>query len=316
MPPSILISSSGRRVELWRLFENATSELGLDWNVIGIDAAECSATKLVAGNVIRVPLVGDPGWREAVDTVVAENDVRLIVPTLDVELSAYATLRWRTRCAISDPATVDIANDKLAMHRWALDCGMPVPHTTLLRDTEPFEGAVVKPRHGSSSIGLQLHVSRARLVELAKTEAGHSMIAQEALHGPEFSVNCFVTRGGTRAFVIPHERLRTRAGEVSHAKVQRARGVEELADRVASLLPGAYGPLCIQIIDDSVRGPTLVEVNARFGGGYPLAHHAGARAPQRLLFDAIALPYPRQSDDWEADWQMFRYDESAFCRLG
>jgi carbamoyl-phosphate synthase large subunit len=85
----------------------------------------------------------------------------------------------------------------------------------------------------------------------------------------------------------------------------------KLAEGVAAALPGAQGVLCFQAIDDARRGPLVFEINARFGGGYPLADHAGGRFAESLL----ALVAGREevaSPDWRTDVTMLRYDAAVF----
>jgi carbamoyl-phosphate synthase large subunit len=55
----------------------------------------------------------------------------------------------------------------------------------------------------------------------------------------------------------------------------------------------------------------VIEINARYGGGYPLAWAAGARYPVWFLEEVLGLPSTAH-DDWTADLVMLRYDEAIF----
>jgi carbamoyl-phosphate synthase large subunit len=74
------------------------------------------------------------------------------------------------------------------------------------------------------------------------------------------------------------------------------------------LLPGCRGPLNFQGFLDASGGVRLTEINARFGGGYPLTHAAGARFPEWLLMERMGRPIPRDFQDWRPDTVMLRYD--------
>ena len=53
-----------------------------------------------------------------------------------------------------------------------------------------------------------------------------------------------------------------------------------LALDVVSALPGARGVLNVQVFSDADRGfQQVIEINARFGGGFPLSWAAGALMP-------------------------------------
>jgi carbamoyl-phosphate synthase large subunit len=84
-----------------------------------------------------------------------------------------------------------------------------------------------------------------------------------------------------------------------------------LAGSIAEALPGARGPLSIQCFlapDGAVR---VTEINARFGGGYPLTHQAGARFTDWMVEEFLKLPV-RPCDDWTDNLTMLRYDREVF----
>lgn len=80
---------------------------------------------------------------------------------------------------------------------------------------------------------------------------------------------------------------------------------------MAEALPDARGALCFQAIADVTRGLQVIELNARFGGGYPLADRAGARFAQWLLEEVAGLPVSA-NDDWRDGVLMLRYDQALF----
>jgi carbamoyl-phosphate synthase large subunit len=57
--------------------------------------------------------------------------------------------------------------------------------------------------------------------------------------------------------------------------------------------------------------PALFEINARFGGGYPIAHHAGATFTKWLLEEAAGMP-SSANNEWRSGVRMLRYDQAVF----
>jgi carbamoyl-phosphate synthase large subunit len=137
------------------------------------------------------------------------------------------------------------------------------------------------------------------------------MVVQERLVGDEYTVNIFFDRKGELRCAIPHLRIATRAGEVSKGRTARLAALEDMAKRLAEILPGARGPLCFQAIVNSEGVPSLFEINARFGGGFPLSHRAGAHFSRWLLEEAAGLPLSAD-DNWQSGVQMLRYDAAIF----
>ncbi len=86
--------------------------------------------------------------------------------------------------------------------------------------------------------------------------------------------------------------------------------LEEAAGRIAACLPGARGPLCFQAMATDDRC-AVFEINARFGGGYPLAHRAGATFTRWLLQQRLGRE-DDASDRWSEGVMMLRYDAAFF----
>src|SRR3546814_1361132 len=96
---------------------------------------------------------------------------------------------------------------------------------------------------------------------------------------------------------VPHERIRVRAGEVEKGVTRRLPQLQDLAERIAASLPGPRGALCFQAIVDDNGDASVFDINARFGGVYPLAHRAGAAFGRWLMEDRLQLP-SSANDDW------------------
>jgi carbamoyl-phosphate synthase large subunit len=137
-------------------------------------------------------------------------------------------------------------------------------------------------------------------------------IIQKLAHGREFTVNFFSDRNGTCLAAIPHWRVETRSGEVSKCVTVKQRTLMELADRLSCQLPGAWGPMCYQAFVDDNGRVSVIEINARFGGGYPVARQAGADFVRWLLDDAQGRSLPPPSDAWNADVVMMRWETAVF----
>lgn len=138
-------------------------------------------------------------------------------------------------------------------------------------------------------------------------------IVQEFWQGLEYTVNIFFDIQGHLRCSIPHRRLEVRSGEVSKGRTERIETLIEASQHIAPGLQGAEGPLCFQAIIRPDGTYCVFEINARFGGGYPLAHQAGARFSQWLLEELDGRSVSA-SDNWEAGLTMLRFDSAVFCK--
>jgi len=81
-------------------------------------------------------------------------------------------------------------------------------------------------------------------------------------------------------------------------------------------MPGAYGALNVQCFSTADGELKVIEINARFGGGYPLAHRAGAPITRWLIEEILGREPQERFDDWEDGLTMLRYDEAVFVSRG
>jgi carbamoyl-phosphate synthase large subunit len=317
---TILISSAGRRVGMMDCFRADAAHLGIDLSVMATDARpDISPACRLADAAFPVPLCTAPNFPCVLIEICRDNAVDLLIPTIDTELEVLSQHQDRfrevgTEPAVSSPEVVRLARDKLETARRFAAAGIPVPRTAALSGGT-LELAdwnwplILKPNAGSASRGTILTGSPDAM---NRPKLAEDYIIQEFMVGEEYTVNMFFDREGRLCCAIPHLRHEVRAGEVSKGTTRHHPRLELIARQIADILPGARGPLCFQVIATNKESVGVFEINARFGGGYPLAHAAGARFSQWLLEEAAGIP-SCANNDWCEGITMLRYDAAVFC---
>ncbi len=319
-PCNVLISSAGRRVALLDLFRRALRDLGLEGRVFAADMAKLSSAYHSADGAFVVPRCTSDAFVPEVLRLCREHRIRLVVPTIDTELPVYAAHRAAFEAegvtvAVSTPEVVAIGGDKHRTHEWLVRSGLPAPRQAtaeaVLADPSGWTFPLVaKPAGGSSSIGLAIVND---LAQLEAASRGGGYVVQSLAPGREYTIDFLADRGGSCLCAIPRKRLEVRAGEVSKAVTVRDPALEGLARRVCAALPGAYGCLNVQVFKDDATGElNVIEVNARFGGGFPLAWEAGGHYPRWILEELLGLPSTAAADRWRSGLVMLRYDAAVF----
>lgn len=316
---NVLISSAGRRVGLLECIRDSMAAHGLVGKLLTIDSVSSAPATFVSESVAKVPRCTDPGFLGEVQRLCVEHRIALLIPTIDTELPIYAAAREQLAeigvvACISNPATVDICSNKVRTHAWLSANGFPTVRQTdvrsaLLNPSDWPLPLIVKPSNGSASLGVQRIRSRRELAAMEEMEGEY--IVQEIAEGREFTINVYVSRSGECVCAIPHWRMEIRAGEVSKGLTVKDHQLMENARAIAEALPGARGPLNIQCFMDGSDTIRVIEINARFGGGYPLAHHAGGRFTD-WLFDELQGKRLSYTDGWENNIAMLRYDQAIF----
>lgn len=318
MTMTILFSSAGRRNQLIECFRTDARRLGIDLRVLATDIRpEMSPACQQADAAFKVPRCTDPSFLPAMIALCQEQKVILLVPTIDPELAVFSEHAAKfaavgTRVLVSAPAVVALANNKQLTADRLHAAGIVTPRTVGLAEYRlnpaRLNGPVIaKPIAGSASIGI---VRPREPGELAALPA-ENYIVQELWQGREYTVNVFFNQTGVLCCAVPHERIEVRSGEVSKGTTRRLPALEEAARRLTQALPGAVGALCFQAVMTATGEYAVFEINARFGGGYPLAHRAGARFSQWMLEEAAGRPVTA-GNDWKEGVTMLRHDAAVF----
>ena len=317
--PTVLISSAGRRVELLRAFRHTLDTLG-GGRVLATDLSWYSGAFHDADEAFPVPRITSPDFVPRMLAICEQQHVDLVIPTLDPELPVYAAARDQfaaigTTVAISSPEVAAIAGDKQHTHDWLVANGFPTVVQGTVDDVRADPSAwpfplIVKPRFGSASIGVAVVHD---LDALEHAAPGDDAIVQTLATGTEHTIDLLADRSGRCLAAIPRKRIEVRAGEVSKAVTVRVPALAELAEKICAALPGPFGALNFQVFVSPDAGQlAVIEVNARFGGGYPLSYAAGADFPLALVQDALGQPITAPLEGWRDGLVMLRYDAAVF----
>lgn len=322
-PVTVLVSSAGRRVELLRAFRRALDALGLDGRVLATDASWYSSAFHAADEAFLVPRLDAPDFVACLVELCEKQQVDLVVPTIDTEMAALAVGRDQlaavgTTVALSGDDVVDIAADKQLTHDWLVANGFPTVAQAgaeaVLADPAAWTFPLItKPRFGSAGIGVRIVHDAAELALAAGSRALGEMVVQSPAPGREHTIDVLADRSGRCVCAVPRRRIEVRSGEVSKGVTVRSPELQALAADICEALPGAFGTITVQVfVGDAPGELAVIEINARYGGGFPLSREAGADFPRWQLEELLGLPSTATTDGWCDGLVMLRYDAAVF----
>lgn len=271
-----------------------------------------------AGRRRILPRGDDPAFVERVALLCERNRIDVVVPTVDSELLPLA--RERDRFARELGVTLVLASeDTLAvcLDKWALDArcrdAVRTPRTWLVDaafdPSEPDLPAIVKPRSGSGSRGIRLLGSRD---ELAALERDGTLLVQEHLPGPEYSLDVLADADGEVLAVVPRARLKVDSGIAITGRTLHDPELESFGAAVARLI-GLTTVANVQAKEAADGTPALLEVNPRFPGTMPLTIAAGIDMPSLAVAEALGAPPPSTPPPLPfADVAMVRFFQERF----
>jgi carbamoyl-phosphate synthase large subunit len=248
------------------------------------------------GQRFILPRGDDPAFCDVLFELCERESVDVVVPTVDQELLPLSRDRRRFADAgvtlvLAEEATLAVCLDK-----WALDarCREQVrtPRCWLVDASfdplEPELPVIVKPRSGSGSRGIALLRSRE---ELSALERDGTLLIQEHLPGPEFSLDVLASADGEVLAVVPRERLKVDSGIAITGRTKRDDELERFGADVARLI-GLTTVANVQVKGAADGAPALLEVNPRFPGTMPLTIAAGIDMPSLAVAEALGGPVP------------------------
>lgn len=316
---NVLLTCAGRRNYLVRYFQEALSGRG---RVFAADASADAPALRQADRCFVLPPLNHAAYIDALLTLCRRNRVLLLISLNDLELPLLARHSARFREAgtipvISSPDVIDTCFDKWRNFNFlkASDLEAPKTYLSLTDAREALEQhdidfpLVVKPRWGTASIGVEYcddeeelelsyrlakkRLPRTFLREINATDFERSVLVQKRLCGQEYGLDVVNDLEGNYVCTFVKQKLAMRAGETDRAIIVKNECLVMLGSVIGQKL-GHIGVLdCDVMVTEG--GCHVLDMNPRFGGGYPFSHMAGANLPAALLAWAN-----RETPD--ADW--------------
>lgn len=302
----ILFTCAGRRSYLLKYFKENLTEGDL---IVATDM-QLTAPALQAADIkLQVPAVYDPNYVDVTLSICKKYRIDALISLNDLELPILAENKKRfndigVRVIVSDPQVIDICFDKYKTAQWARSLGLDTPKTYVrLNDVKRAleKGEVsfplfMKPRWGSGSIGLEtiddmeeldiyyhLLMKKIKKTILATASVGDEYIMiQEKLTGKEFGLDVMNDLEGNNVAVSVKQKLAMRAGETDKAITVDLPVVREIGRKIGRNLKH-IGNLDVDIMQRSNGDYCVLELNPRFGGGYPFSYEAGVNMPLAII---------------------------------
>ena len=303
---NILFTCAGRRTYLLKYFKENLSKGD---KVVATDMQLSAPALQVADVKLQVPAVYDPEYVNITLDICKEQQIDVLLSLNDLELPILAENKARfeelgVKVIVSDPQVIDIAFDKYKTAQWVESLGLVAPKTYVrLDDVKKALAAgeidfplFMKPRWGSGSIGLEsiadmeeldiyynLLMKKIKKTILATASVGDEYIMiQEKLTGSEFGLDIMNDLNGRNVGVSVKQKLAMRAGETDKAVTVDLPEVREMGRKIGEAL-GHIGNLDVDIMQRADGAYCVLELNPRFGGGFPFSYEAGVNMPKAII---------------------------------
>lgn len=303
----ILLTSVGRRSYLVKYFQTALEDRG---EVHVANSTAITPVFTLTNKHVVTPLIHDSAYISFLLEYCRKNQISVLISLFDVDLPVLAANKLKFSDAgveviISSEAVINVCNDKWETYLFCKKHCFYAPNTYIslnsaydaIRSDELHFPVIIKPRWGMGSIGLFEASSETEMdVFYAKVEEqimstylryessgneGNMVLIQEKLSGIEHGLDIINDLNGNYQNTIIKRKLAMRAGETDCAKTIENKALQNLGETIGKTLHHiANLDVDVFLVDEI---PYIIEMNARFGGGYPFSHLAGVDLPLAII---------------------------------
>jgi len=300
------VTSVGRRAYLVKYFKEA---LGDDGQVHASNSSDLTIAFQYADKCTITPPIFDCNYISFLVDYCANNKISAILSLFDIDLLVISENKDRfeevgTRVILSDSNFIRICNDKWRTQEYLRANGFFTPKTYItpqdtldaIRLGEMSYPVMVKPRFGCGSIATLSAKNETELccfydyvtreisssyLKFESAKTSNKVIFQEVLGGQEYGVDIINDLTGAFRSTIIRKKIAMRAGETDIAEIVENEPIYCTTKKLGEIT-GHIGNVDsdIFLVDGD---PYILEMNARFGGGYPFSHAAGCNLPKAII---------------------------------
>ena len=314
---NILITSAGKRVALTRYFKETLCRFYPGAKVFTTDMnPEMAPAGYVSDGCFKVPRVTSPDYPDILLNICKKNEVGMVIATIDTELLLLADLKESFRrlgimVIVSDRNFVEVCRDKRNTGSFFERHGIRVPreidkyHPTFPLFAKPYDGSLSTNLHYIKTVD-ELTQEILDDPKLLFMEYIDKKVYQE------FTVDMYYGKDNRVKCIVPRERIEIRAGEINKGRTVK-NGILTFLKEKLGYIKGCVGCICVQLFfHPETEDMVGIEINPRFGGGYPLSFMAGGNYPELLIREYFRGEDICYSDNWKDGMLMLRYDDAIY----
>jgi len=305
---NILISSVGRRNYIVDYFKSALHGKS---SVIVTNSIKDAAGMYVGDKAYVSPPILSPDYIPFLLDVCKKENIKAILPLFDLDVSAISFhkdefLKENIFPIVADYNVIKACFDKLDYPGLLHKAGIKTPKTYLdteaaveMLDSGKLEfPLVLKPRWGTGSISTIIVKEKDQLIyEFNRLAKGlldsflenpvpegnkNQMIIQQFIKGDEFGMDVINDLNGNYVTTFVKKKLGMRSGETDGAITIKNEKYEMIGEKIGNLLKH-IAILDVDFIVSETAEVYIIDMNPRFGGGYPFTHAAGVNLPAAII---------------------------------
>lgn len=285
--------------------------------VIVTDCSRFAPALYIADGYYIVPEITTNNYLITLLDICQKENIHAVLPLLENELTLIARNKQLFKeknilTVISDFNKINLCRDKFLFSKYLKQNNISTIETYSFNDTETAlkqinQPIFIKPRYGCGSIGT-IKIDNPKLLNFFMHNVKEEMVLQPYIDGEEFGVDAYIDLKSKKLVsIFAKKKLRMRAGETEKSISAKDSELFSVVNRTLDLL-GLVGPVDIDIM--KYKGIYYVlEINPRFGGGYPHAYECGVNFPYLLSVNAKHKENVRRIGNYKEGVVALKYSE-------
>ena len=277
---------------------------------------DLSAASYISKNSIQLPEANNRNFIKTLMFVSKKNRISYIIPTIDTELNVLSKnkkkfLRENIHIICSDYELIKMLRDKRNLTLISKKFRVNIPK--IYTSSNVSYPCFAKPYDGSNSKNTFI-INNKNEMKIAKKNK--KIFFSQYLNSSykEYTVDAYYNKYSKLICSVPRERLAVRGGEIEKGITRKGKILKYFTKKFSEF-PGLIGPITFQIMANIKKDKFyLIEINPRFGGGYPLSYHAGANYPKYLIREYISQERLKKFSKWKNNLLSLRYDKDVIVK--
>ncbi len=318
MNHNIIITSAGQRVALVRDFKETLVRFYSEAKVFTTDMnPELAPAAYLSDGSFEVLRVTDENYIPQLLDICKKNEIGMIVPTIDTELLVLAENKNLFNdngiiVCVSDLDFIKVCRDKRNTGDFLERHNIRVPKE--VDKYNPTFPLFAKPYDGSLSANLHYIKNAEELTQEILDDP--KLLFMEYIDKEtykEYTIDMYYGMDNCVKCIIPRERIKIRAGEINKGRTVKYPLMDYIKERLDKI-EGCIGCICIQVFfNPETEDVVGIEINPRFGGGYPQSYAAGGNYPEMLIKEYFLGEKIAYIDDWKDNMLMLRFDDAVYA---
>ncbi len=280
---NILLTNVGRRTYFIDFLKEIKKKENISIHVCDSDLKSAAFYNNAIKKIHITPRVikNERKYLSSIIKLVKKSKINLIIPLsdLDLEILSKNKIKFeKNNCnvVVSKFNVINTCYDKKKLYQYCLNNFIDSPKIyTNKKQIKKFP-IIIKERKGSGSKNIQIYKNK-------KFSIGKkNLIVQEFIKGTEYNLDIFNDKLGNFLSCCIKKKYLMRSGETDKCQIVRNKLLENFSLKLSKSLRH-IGNLDCDIILTKKNKVYLIDLNPRFGGGYPFTHAAGLNYLQALI---------------------------------